>query len=325
MCNNKKTHVMKTLKIFSINPKSIFALICMGGFVSSCGSYSNLSYYDNDGVYQSNQRVAVENSDKKVSQTGSYFTQFQDYDVVEEEPVGIFTDVDGYYGNGNSYSESNPGWGNSTSSVTVNYYGGYGYYPYYSSWGNPYWGYNYWYGPSWGWSIGWNSWYGGYWGWNYGWGGYYYPYYGGYYHHHHYYNTAYVSGPRYGSDYGYRNRAYATRGNSRSVSTRQPRAYEVRTDRATRSDSRFTTSQTRSSSNVNTTRSSSQTRNSTINSNNTTRGTSNGTRNSTINTTRSTRVDTPSIGRGSSNSGGSRSSGSSGGSGGRSSSGGGRR
>src|SRR5690606_15256623 len=108
----------------------------------------------------------------------------------EEEPVGIFTEVDTYYGD-ESYSSGYSGWGNNTNDVTVNVYGGGlgwgGWYGNYWGWGNPYW--------SIGW--GWSSWHNPYWG-------HYYPYYGS----HYYYNR--TPRNRYYSDYGNRYRTTNT-------------------------------------------------------------------------------------------------------------------
>lgn len=330
---------MKTFNSFNIKNISYIFLVVLGFSVVSCGSYSNSSYYDNDGIYSNSSKdYNSENitNEPQNNPKGSYFTQFQSYDVVEEEPVGIFTDVDTYYGE-DSYSSGYSGWGNSTNDVTVNVYGGGlgwgGWYGSYWGWGNPYW--------SIGW--GWNSWYYPYWGWNYGWGwsswhnpywGYYSPYYGG----HYYYNRAPRN--RYYSDYGYGSRYRTTNTNTVRENSR---AYEVRSRSqqatgATRSNSRFTTDASRSNT-LGTSRSTDSNRNSTLNN---TQPRTNSNRNSTINSNRNSDMrsvpsrnsnsnrnntitpsrssSSPSMGRGSSM-GGSRSSGTSGG-GGRSSSGG---
>lgn len=335
---------MKTFNPFNIKNASYILSVALSLFVISCGSYTNSSYYDSDGIYSDssskryNYEETVVNQENQAqnNKTGSYFTQFQSYDVIEDEPVGIFTDVESYYGDG-SYSSGYSGWGNNTSDVTVNVYGGLGWggwYGGYWGWGSPYWsigwGLNSWYYPYWswnyGWGWGWSSWYNPYWGYYYP---RYYPYYGGYY----YYN----GGPRsrYYSDYSSRYRTsnvYSGRGTSR--------AYEVRSRSqatgATRSNSRFTTDASRIN-NAGTTRNVNSTRNSTIDynqsRNNRNSTINNNSRNSDIYQSAPTRNNTiqqdrgrsssPSMGRGSSM-GGSRSSGTSGGSR-SSSSGGGRR
>src|SRR5690606_31232973 len=254
--------------------------IVIGFLVASCGSYSNSSYYDNDGIYsgsstaQRTELPEVQATENQVEQS-RYFSQFQDYDVVQEngEPVGIFTDVDTYYGD-DSYSSGYAGWGNETSNVNVNVYGGsnWGWDGWYGSyWGwRPYWGWSSWYYPSyyWGmnWGFGWN--YGYSWGWGhpYYYGGYY-PYYG------HYYNNqaAYSGGPRntYGtrSDFRGSNRnstvnssrnAYEVRG--RNVQTNSTRNNQINTTRNSRFDNRNLNSGNRNSTINNNTRSNSNTR-----------------------------------------------------------------
>lgn len=280
---------MKTLGLLNIKKTSRILPILFGFLLVSCGSYHNSSYYDSDGIYSKSEEYASQKASQENNRevTGSYFTQFQDYYIPNEETVGIFTDVDSYYGEGEAYSTGYSGWGNSVSDVSVNIYGGgLGWGGWYGNWGwgSSYWdygwGWNSWYTPYWGWNSwhspywGWNSWHNPYWGWNYGWGGSYYPYYGGY---------TYHRGPRnaYYSDYSYGSRSMRASASSRSVN--QNRAYEVR-ERGqnvtpTRSDSRFTTNATRTNT-VQNTRGSNSTRNSTIDN-------STNTRNSTINNNRS--------------------------------------
>ena len=342
------------MKTFSLNNQtySYILLMALGLLVVSCGSYQETSYRDNDGIYSRRvSETVVENTKKE-----SYFADFPVYNVPEnDEPVGIFTDIDSYYGD-DSYSSGYSGWGNSTSDVTVNVYGGYGgWYGSYWGWRSPYWGWGYgygwnsWHSPYWGWygGWGWNSWHNPYWGYGYGWGGYY-PYYN---------NVAYYRGPRggyYSSDYAFRN------GSRTAVNPSNTRSYEVRgrNDNATRTNSRFTpTNSTRTStlgtsrsatinnsrnidatrnSTLNNSRNNNSTRNSTINNtnrNNTNRNnTINNSRNNTINNSNRNTVpnrsgsmnsgSNRSSSMGSGSSGGSRSSGMGGGGGSRSSSGG---
>ena len=209
-----KTNSFFTKKISIYSLLGFFALI-----VTSCGSYQNSSYYDNDGVYGSNEKPKQKEESK--SNNGYYKEYFSNLNKDNEQ---VFTDVNKYSSyndtikkNGNINNNVNQnqsdyaGWGSNPDNVTVNVYGnnmgwnnfgyygsnwgyGSGYYGNYwgwnSGWYGPSWGWNSWYGPSWGW--GWNSWYGpswygnyGYgcygnnWGWNYGHLGHNYAYSGG--------------------------------------------------------------------------------------------------------------------------------------------------
>lgn len=339
------------MKTFSLNNKvsSYILLLALGLLAVSCGSYNETSYYGNDGIYSRRGGEQM----VETSQRTSYFADFPVYNVPEDnEPVGIFTDIDSYYGD-ETYSTGYSGWGNSTNDVTVNVYGGAWYgggLGWYGGWGwgNPYWG------MGWGWnSWGWNSWHNPYWGWGggYGWGwnSWHNPYWGGGYYPY-YNNVAYYRGTRggyYSSDYAYRNRSFTNTNNVRSNS----RAYEVRgrNDNATRSNSRFETNSSRGTT-LGTSRSGTlnNNRNSTINNsrnntiNNSRNNTINNSRNNTINNSRNNTINnsnrnsssTPnrsgsinsgssrSSSMGSGSSGGSRSSGMGGGGGSRSSGGG---
>jgi hypothetical protein len=210
---------------------SLFGFLALA--ITSCGSYQNSSYNNEDGVYgnsESNSKRAANDSE----QNNKYKEYFSDLNKDSES----FTNVDNYSSVQNdtvnktqSYNDSNTGWGNNPQSVTINVYDnnwGWSYWNNY--WYSGYWGYNSWYGPSWGW--GWNSWYGPSWsvgfGWNnwHGYGGY-----GGYYGYNNwcnnYYNNYYYShaGGRRGTAYtgarsNYGGRPYANhssagrRGNS---------------------------------------------------------------------------------------------------------------
>ena len=219
----------------------------------SCGSYQNTSYYDNDGIYGSNQRYEVSNDNKYSQQnlvsSNKYSQQFKSM----QDDYTYFTDVEDYSSENNdsvvtvykNYDTNSQyaGWGSNSSNVTVNYYD--------NSWGwgsfySPYWapGWNYWYGtgyrwrtafngPSWGWGTygpgwGWSSWYGPayYAGYSYG-----YPF-GGYYNFHHgvgWYNSgyyrgnsrgvAYNSGGRGGNHYFANNNRYSNRTTSRNTNS----------------------------------------------------------------------------------------------------------
>jgi len=212
------------LNLRKFNSFSLIGLLSL--FVVSCGSYQNSSYYDNDGIYGTNERPQ-ENynnrySEQNLEQSNKYATQFKSM----QNEYDYFTDVENYSSNiedtvvvvydNDESSRNYAGWGNNSSDVTINYYNnsGWGW----NNWNSPYWGigWNNWYGNNWGW--GWNSWYGGNWGWNsfygpnWGWGwnswygnGWYgNPYYGGYYGNnfgHYGRNYAYNGGRRGGSGY----------------------------------------------------------------------------------------------------------------------------
>ena len=191
----------KKISIYSI--LGFFTLI-----VTSCGSYQNSSYYDNDGVYGSNEKPKQKEEPK--SNSGYYKEYFSNLNKDNEQ---VFTDIDKYSsyndtipnninGTNNLYQDQSnyTGWGSNPDNVSVDVYennlgwNNYGFYG--NNWGygagyyGNYWGWNPWYGPSWGW--GWNLWYGpswygnygyGYygnnWGWNYGHLGHNYAYSGG--------------------------------------------------------------------------------------------------------------------------------------------------
>ena len=114
-------------------------------FISSCGSYQQASYYDDDGIYgNGNRTVSVEkrnyqgvrNQQVETDTYGQYFGEkANEYDEFLDSE--IFTDVDDYYGEEpidsvgvnipeeyyleNSYNE-NAGWGDNPSSVQINIY-----------------------------------------------------------------------------------------------------------------------------------------------------------------------------------------------------------
>lgn len=190
MSNNKNAIDMKTISFFT---KKISIYSLLGFFaliVTSCGSYQNSSYYDNDGVYGSNDKPKQKEESK--SNSGYYKEYFSNLNKDNEQ---VFTDVDKYSSNDTNVNQNEStnqnqsnyaGWGSNPDNVTVNIYG--------NNWGwnNSYWGYGGYYGNYWGWnngwyypSWGWNSWYGTGWGWNYwlgpNWhGNYGYGYYGNY-------------------------------------------------------------------------------------------------------------------------------------------------
>lgn len=165
---------MKTIYIFQSKTYRLLSLFVCGIAVTSCGSYQNSSYYDNDGAYGSktvDYEQPIQNESVVIIQNGKNYEQ--QFGEMKEDfgPTEIFTDVDSYKSTTDTVyvMESNSryaGWGeNQTGNITVNVYDNWGWNrPYYGGW------YNGWYGNNWGW--GWNSWYGGYYGnsWGLGWG-----------------------------------------------------------------------------------------------------------------------------------------------------------
>ncbi|MBF02857.1 MAG: hypothetical protein CMP76_06135 [Flavobacterium sp.] len=250
----RKRHLFSLLGILSVM------------MLVSCGSYQNTSYYDNDGIYGSNQRYEVSNDNKYSQQnlesSNKYSQQFKSM----QDDYTYFTDVEDYSSENNdsvvtvykNYDTNSQyaGWGNNSSSVTVNYYdNSWGW----NNWYSPYWGigWNNWYGSSWGWgrpyfgtSWGWGT-YGPGWGWSswYGpayYGGYpyggYYNYYGPGWYNNGYYgggrrHLAYNSGTRGGSSY------YVANGNrysNRTTSTRNFNNTRTSVNRNTYSNTRNT-------------------------------------------------------------------------------------
>ncbi|PZX94867.1 hypothetical protein DOS84_04765 [Flavobacterium aquariorum] len=141
--------------------------------VTSCGSYQNSSYYDNDGVYSTNgEKIVI-----KDNQPNSASIQYKQYFSSLQSTGGsgeIFTDVNSY---GNNYDMENDSiqapstgyasWGSSPQETTVVVYPD-SYWSIGFGWGYPYYGYGY---PYYGWGYPYYGW--GYPG--YGWG---YPGYG---------------------------------------------------------------------------------------------------------------------------------------------------
>ena len=215
-------------------------LLAISGILGvSCGSYQQASYYDNDGIYESENVRVVERAPQQVQKKkehdpySDYFGQKADEygEILDSE---VFTDVDSYsseteydsipqkgdltdyYQPENDY-EGYGGWGDNATDVSINIYdngwnnwgygGGFGWgsnNPWlWNNWG--YGGYNGWgWNNPWRWNR-WNNWgYGGYYGLGYGWGGYYgygYGYYGNSYYNG-YYGNSYYGRNGYNS-YGY--------------------------------------------------------------------------------------------------------------------------
>src|SRR5680860_998854 len=232
-------------------PKIRFAaLAALTGIVlASCGSYQSASYYDNDGIYSSDNQVTTERPQRKEAkkqETGNeaYTNYFGQQAKQYEEALDgeIFTDIDSYssnsemendslpqgqltdyYDNGNDYA-GYAAWGDNTTSVNINVYD--------NSWGFGGWGFGgFGYGSPWLYnSYGWGGygfgWGGGYynpwryryspWGWGGGYGGYA-GYYGGYGY------GGYGSWcPPYGYYNGYNNRYYGNNYNLSLIHISEP-------------------------------------------------------------------------------------------------------
>ncbi|WP_291119723.1 hypothetical protein [Flavobacterium sp. UBA6135] len=160
------------MKSIMLHPRFLVGFSSLGILsllLSSCGSYQNSSYYENDGIYSSSR-----NDNRTVNRNSTNGSIYSDYFKSKQLQLQdeVFVDVDSYTTVGDStvtvesYS-NNAAWGSNPSTVTINYY-------------DTGWGWNSWYGPGWGWGWnagwgmglgwGWNSWYGPGWGWNAGWG-----------------------------------------------------------------------------------------------------------------------------------------------------------
>ena len=110
------------MKTYYFNRKrlSTYALFGFLAIVtSSCGSYQNSSYYDNDGAYGGSQ------TNNNNSQSNKYQEYFSDLNKDAE----AFTGIDSYTSVTNdsikkteNYNSNNAGWGNNPQSVTVNVY-----------------------------------------------------------------------------------------------------------------------------------------------------------------------------------------------------------
>lgn len=188
-----------------------FVALGLMAVLTSCGSYQYAGY-DNDGIYASDdsdaevEQPVVTTSTSDSNYYKNYFAENSaEVDAIKEESE-IFTDVDSYEGNYTEQAqdslEQRPaygGWGQSNSTVTINYidngwsYGGWGFSSFGGwgyGWGYP--GYGYGYG---GWGIGWGW---GYPGYGYGYPGYGYCY-PGYGYGYNGYNTLAYSNTRRGS------------------------------------------------------------------------------------------------------------------------------
>lgn len=324
---------MRVIYYLKNNIRAIHILAITFLTLTSCGTYQQASYGDDDGIYGSKQERRQSTEVVNTDQNSAYQNYFEQKSLEADDRYGdIFTDVDSYSSKENldsetdteaiGYSESYSPWGDSTDDIIVNIYSnpvGYG-------WGfnNWNWGFNNW---NWGYNYGYN--------WRFGFGrafwcpypGFYSPYYGygGFYGYGHPYFNRY----RYGSPYIAYNRgrrgnyyrnpdlagrnanaSYSRRGNTNrrySASRSSRRANNVR---ATRSNTRTIRSSqnTRTRNNTRVTRNTRNTRQ--VRSNTRSNTTRSNTTRSNTRSTRSTRSSSfRSSGGGRSSSGGTRSSG----------------
>jgi len=179
------------MKTFYFSRTNISILLLFGILTllaTSCGSYQNISYYDNDGVYGSSDD---QKSREIESNNSGYYKEYFSNLSKENE---VFTNVDNYSSAQDSVQKqpevvtnSNyAGWGsNSSDNITINVYDNWGWnngwafnnwgwnnWGWNNGWYGNNWGWNNWYGPNWGWNNwgwnnwGWNNWYGPNWGWD---------------------------------------------------------------------------------------------------------------------------------------------------------------
>lgn len=213
---------MKTKTLNTRKTPLYFLLAFLGLAITSCGSYQNSSYYDNDGVYSTNGDKIVKKDNQPNSTSVQYKQYFSSLQNTEGNSDEIFTDVNSYTSNYDVENDSiqapstatgYASWGSNPESTTVVVYSD----PYwYAGWG---WGYPYYGYPYYGWGYPWYGW-GYYPGWGYpGWGypGCGYPGYGyGYPHATPYAYNYSRRGSNYGRDYsnlGNRVTPYSTRNN----------------------------------------------------------------------------------------------------------------
>lgn len=171
---------MKTNALITLKAPLYFLIGFLGLAVTSCGSYQNSSYYDNDGVYSTNgEKIVIKDNQPNSTsvQYKQYFSSLQNTGNSDE----IFTDVNSY---GSGYNIENDSiqtpstgyasWGSSPQETHVTvypdtyWYAGWGWgYPYYGypyyGWGYPYYGWGY---PGYGWGYPGYGW--GYPGYGYG-------------------------------------------------------------------------------------------------------------------------------------------------------------
>jgi hypothetical protein len=133
------------MKTYYFNRKRLSIYVLFGFLAivtSSCGSYQNSSYYDNDGAYGGSQ------TNNNNSQSNKYQEYFSDLN----KDLESFNDVDSYASVYNdsikkkeSYNPNNAGWGNNPQTINVNVYdNGWGM----NNWGGIGWGLDNWLGTT---------------------------------------------------------------------------------------------------------------------------------------------------------------------------------
>lgn len=242
---------------------TIFFAALSGILVTSCGSYRQSSYYDNDGIYNDTSNdvhddVVYRQSQQEPKNNTLYKDYFnakeQQYnDILEED--AIFTDIDAYSSfsqdtlntvDNYTYRNGNQSWGDNPSNVSINIYSD----TYRSPWRyNSYW--------NWGWAYNNYWWYGGwyepYWSYNYYWGysNWYYPYYYSY--TPYYYNRYYNYYPSRSRNYAYASgrRGYYNRNNIGGINSRSTYNRTQNYNSARRSITRNSTNRYYRNSNIN--------------------------------------------------------------------------
>ena len=121
---------MKTFYQFNSKEIAYSLMGIVAILTTSCGSYQNSSYYDNDGVYGSERPVnQTENkyTEQNIEKSNKYAQQFKNM----QDDYTYFTDVDNYNSQTqdtivtvyrNESNNNYAGWGNNSSDVTINYY-----------------------------------------------------------------------------------------------------------------------------------------------------------------------------------------------------------
>jgi len=87
---------MKTYYPINLKNCGFFLAGIVAIITTSCGSYQNASYYDNDGVYGSSERskeqVVNRSSEENVEQSNEYAQKFR----AMQDDYNYFTDVNSY-------------------------------------------------------------------------------------------------------------------------------------------------------------------------------------------------------------------------------------
>ena len=95
------------MKTIFLNSKNISLYSILGLFafvVSSCGSYQNSSYYDNDGIYGSNSQNQNQTQRYQSNSSGKYQEYFSSLNNQQNQ---VFTDVDKYSSYNDTINKNN--------------------------------------------------------------------------------------------------------------------------------------------------------------------------------------------------------------------------